>query len=145
LLTWLSALNEVGARRPILLPLHPRTKKRMETLGKSTADFPNVRFLDPVGYTTMAVLTKHAALVVTDSGGLQKEAYFHKVPGLILRNETEWVELIETGWSRLVDCQEAHLIEAIKNFIPPSPWQADLFGDGRSRLEISKQIQGFLS
>lgn len=140
LLTWLAAFNEAGSGRPIILPLHPRTKKRMAEFDTSPSAFPNIRFLDPVGYTTMAVLTKHAALVVTDSGGLQKEAYFHKVPGLILRNETEWVELIETGWSRLVDCRADGLRAAMETFVPTTPWQGDIFGDGHCAERIVRAL-----
>jgi len=145
LLNWLHAFDEAAADRPLLLPLHPRTRKRMEALGKSPADFPHIRFLDPIGYTAMAVLTKHAALVMTDSGGLQKEAYFHKVPGLILRNETEWVELIETGWSRLVECDVQGLAGALQDFTPSQPWRADIFGDGETGAKIAASLPQFLS
>jgi len=145
LLTWLHALDEAAAARAVVLPLHPRTRHRMSALGKSPADYPHIRFLDPIGYTAMAVLTKQAALVMTDSGGLQKEAYFHKIPGLILRNETEWVELIETGWSRLVECDVQGLAGALQDFTPSQPWRADIFGDGETGAKIAASLPQFLS
>ncbi|MGF1530284.1 MAG: non-hydrolyzing UDP-N-acetylglucosamine 2-epimerase [Puniceicoccaceae bacterium] len=145
LLTWLRALNQAAEERPLLLPLHPRTRNRIDALGKVAADFPKIRFMDPVGYTTMAVLTKNAALVVTDSGGLQKEAYFHKVPGLILRNETEWVELVESGWSQLVECNKDCLLEALKSVEPVAPWNSNLFGDGQTAQRVAGVVGSFLS
>lgn len=82
---------------PIVLPLHPRTRKSIEGLG---IDFAAIRLIPPLGYIDMVRLMSEAKCVYTDSGGLQKEAYFFGVPSVILRNETEWVELIDSGWSR---------------------------------------------
>ena len=140
LLTWLEALNEAGKKEPLILPLHPRTKQRMSDLRKSIADFSNIRFIDPVGYETMAILTKNARLVATDSGGLQKEAYFHRVPSLILRKETEWVELIDTKWSQLIDCDREVFLQAFDNFNAPTTWQEDLFGNGQTASFIARTL-----
>src|SRR4029078_12275920 len=82
----------------IIMPLHPRTRKLMATWGIEPA---SVRLVDPLGYLDMARRVRHAAAVFTNSGGLQKEAYFHRVPCVTLRDETEWVETIEAGWNRL--------------------------------------------
>jgi len=82
-----------------VLPRHPRTKKVAETY-KFT--FEKLHVIDPVPYMTMLTLLVNARMVITDSGGLQKEAYFAKVPCITLRNETEWVETLENGWNRLV-------------------------------------------
>jgi UDP-GlcNAc3NAcA epimerase len=92
---WLSA---EGERMPIVMPVHPRTRKLMQAGGREPA---NIRLIEPLGYLDMALLTHNAAAVFTDSGGLQKEAYFHRVPCVTLRDETEWVETIEAGWNRL--------------------------------------------
>jgi UDP-GlcNAc3NAcA epimerase len=94
-LTWL----EMAAKeRPLVMPVHPRTRKLIEARGWA----PNgVKLLPPIGYLDMAMLLANAAAVFTDSGGLQKEAYFHRVPCVTLRDETEWVETIEAGWNRL--------------------------------------------
>lgn len=82
----------------IVMPVHPRTRKLMEARGISPA---GVRLIDPIGYLDMAWLVHNAAHVYTDSGGLQKEAYFHRVPCVTLRDETEWVETVDAGWNRL--------------------------------------------
>ena len=91
-------LSQAGEKTPIVMPVHPRTRKLMEARGIVPA---NIRMIAPLGYLDMALLTHHAAGVFTDSGGLQKEAYFHRVPCVTLRDETEWVETIEAGWNRL--------------------------------------------
>ena len=91
-------LEEASARTPIVLPVHPRTRKVMAAHGIAPK---GVRIIDPLGYLDMALLVHNAAAVYTNSGGLQKEAYFHRVPCVTLRDETEWVETIEAGWNRL--------------------------------------------
>jgi UDP-GlcNAc3NAcA epimerase len=83
----------------IVLPLHPRTRTRLSSAGLTMPG--NVRMIDPVGYLDMVMLEKNAGLITTDSGGVQKEAFFHRVPCVTLRDETEWTELIEAGWNRL--------------------------------------------
>lgn len=83
----------------IVLPLHPRTRGRLSSAGLAPPD--NVRLIDPVGYLDMVMLEKSACLIATDSGGVQKEAFFHRVPCVTLRDETEWTELVEAGWNRL--------------------------------------------
>jgi UDP-GlcNAc3NAcA epimerase len=92
---WLEA---AARERHILMPVHPRTRKLLASRGLSPA---GLTLIDPVGYLDMARLLSQAAAVFTDSGGLQKEAYFHRVPCVTLRDETEWVETIEAGWNRL--------------------------------------------
>lgn len=94
----LDFLESEAKKQPIVLPLHPRTKSVMERIGRK----PNgVILIDPLDYFELAELMSAADLVLTDSGGLQKEAYFHRVPCITMRDETEWVETIETGWNRL--------------------------------------------
>jgi UDP-GlcNAc3NAcA epimerase len=91
-------LNSYSDKYNIILPLHPRTKNSLETFNLS---FGNVTTIDPIGYMEMQALLSASDLVFTDSGGLQKEAYFHGVKCVTLRNETEWIELIDNGWNRL--------------------------------------------
>ncbi|WP_210485557.1 non-hydrolyzing UDP-N-acetylglucosamine 2-epimerase [Microvirga antarctica] len=91
-------LSERGKDTPIVMPLHPRTRKLMEKSGLNPA---GIRIIEPLGYLDMAWLTHNSAAVFTDSGGLQKEAYFHRVPCVTLRDETEWVETVQAGWNRL--------------------------------------------
>jgi UDP-GlcNAc3NAcA epimerase len=91
-------LEREARRMSIVMPTHPRTRKQMANLGMAPV---GVRLVDPLGYLDMALLVHQAAAVFTDSGGLQKEAYFHRVPCVTLRDETEWVETMEAGWNRL--------------------------------------------
>lgn len=91
-------LSDRAQETPVAMPVHPRTRKLMEKSGLTPK---GVRLIDPLGYLDMAWLTHNAAAVFTDSGGLQKEAYFHRVPCVTLRDETEWVETVEAGWNRL--------------------------------------------
>lgn len=94
-LAWLA---ERGAEQPVVFPVHPRTRKLIEACGRDT---DKLRLIQPLGYLDMAWLLHNAAGVFTDSGGVQKEAYFHRVPCVTLRDETEWVETVEAGWNRL--------------------------------------------
>lgn len=98
------ALLEFSKKLPVILPLHPRTRKILKTYNSQSTihDSRSLILIDPVGYLDMVQLEKHAALIVTDSGGVQKEAFFNRVPCVTLRDETEWFELIEAGWNRLV-------------------------------------------
>lgn len=91
-------LEKAAETHPIIMPTHPRTRKLMEARGIKPK---GVRLIEPLGYLDMAWLAHNAAAVFTDSGGLQKEAYFHRVPCVTLRDETEWVETVEAGWNRL--------------------------------------------
>lgn len=95
ILAW---LERVAQDAPVVMPVHPRTRKLLEMRGRALA---NVRLIAPLGYLDMAWLVNQSAGVMTDSGGLQKEAYFHRVPCTTLRDETEWIETVEAGWNRL--------------------------------------------
>ena len=112
-----SALNEI-AQNQSYLPLHPRTKKILRTGDYDTA---NLTIIDPVGYLNMVWLIDHAAQVMTDSGGLQKEAYFFGVPCITLRDETEWVELVEAGANVLVGANKNRILNAYHESITVSP------------------------
>lgn len=89
---------EIAAGRPVILPLHPRTK---EAATRFKVDFGPIRLIDPVDYRLFGGLMAASSLVMTDSGGVQKEAYFHRTPCVTLRSETEWTETVEAGWNRL--------------------------------------------
>lgn len=91
-------LSEQARQLPLIMPLHPRTRKTLEQLGLEPQ---GIRLIAPIGYIDMAQLAHNAAAIFTDSGGLQKEAYFHRVPCVTLRDETEWIETIDSGWNRL--------------------------------------------
>lgn len=99
-----------SASLPVVLPLHPRTKGALEREGLMEWAKERVRLIDPIGYQDMVRMEQAAALVVTDSGGVQKEAYFHGVPCVTIREQTEWVELVEMGWNRLASPDSAEEI-----------------------------------
>ncbi|MDY0095877.1 MAG: UDP-N-acetylglucosamine 2-epimerase (non-hydrolyzing) [Candidatus Vecturithrix sp.] len=93
----------------IVLPLHPRTRARLNALKMVLSS--NIRIVEPVGYLDMAMLEKNASLIATDSGGVQKEAFFYRVPCVTLRNETEWMELVDASWNHLAPPEHADVID----------------------------------
>ncbi|WP_279306608.1 non-hydrolyzing UDP-N-acetylglucosamine 2-epimerase [Microvirga solisilvae] len=93
-------LMHLSEQVPLVLPLHPRTRQALVRAGIAVTE-DRLKLIDPVGYFDMHVLLSNASIVATDSGGVQKEAYFHRVPCVTLRSETEWVETIDNGWNRL--------------------------------------------
>ena len=132
------ALIELSKENQIVLPLHPRTAKLLKTNlsnEKQTLVFssPNIKLIPPVSFLEMIALERHAQLVMTDSGGVQKEAYFFKKPGIILRPETEWVEIVQTGNAILADADESRIMEAWQHFKnnPPIVFP-EIFGDGHA-------------
>lgn len=123
------------AETPVILPLHPRTRARLGDGGGSRG---SLRLIDPVGYLDMLALERDARAIVSDSGGVQKEAYFFRVPCVTTRAETEWVELVEAGWNRLVDADRRRVREGIAwalDFKPPAAADG-LYGDGRAAHRI---------
>jgi len=122
----------------VVFPAHPRASRAMERLGLEVSS--NVRLLEPVSYLDMLALEKNARLILTDSGGVQKEAYFFGVPCLTLREETEWVETTEAGWNLLVGASEQRIEEAIHEFRPQGE-RPTLFGDGKASQRIALHLQ----
>ena len=122
----------------VVFPLHPRTAKLLkanldETLQKQIFSCQNIKLIPPVSFLEMIALERHALLVMTDSGGVQKEAYFFKKPCIILRPETEWVEIVETGNAVLADADEGRIMQAWQHFkgSPPTVFP-EIFGDGHA-------------
>jgi UDP-N-acetylglucosamine 2-epimerase len=120
-----------GSGRQVVLPIHPRTKA---VLGDDS--WPSIRVIDPVGYLDMLALEDAAALIVTDSGGVQKEAYFMGKPCVTLRDSTEWTETVEAGWNVLVGSDPGRITEALRTFKPSGDRPA-LFGDGHAAEKIA--------
>jgi UDP-N-acetylglucosamine 2-epimerase (non-hydrolysing)/UDP-GlcNAc3NAcA epimerase len=121
----------LGVERPVVLPLHPRTRARLQAAGwLGELDGSNVRLLPPLGYLAFTALLCHARAVLTDSGGVQKEAYLAGVPCVTMRGTTEWVETVEVGWNVLVDL-DAEAARAALDRSPPSE-RPELYGDGRA-------------
>jgi len=106
-----AGLNAIANEVPVVLPLHPRTRAALTREKLLDQCNPNLRFVDPLGYLDMVTLEKHAKVIATDSGGVQKEAFFHRVPCVTLRDETEWVDLVELGWNLLVPPTDAESIQ----------------------------------
>jgi UDP-GlcNAc3NAcA epimerase len=125
------ALN--GVSEAVVLPAHPRTRQALAYIDAHLE--AHVRLIDPVGYFDMMVLEENARLIATDSGGVQREAYFLGIPCLTLREETEWVETVQVGWNRLVGTDPEHVIDAWFSFAPPSV-RPPIFGDGAAGRRI---------
>lgn len=135
-----SYLNETGKDIPILLPIHHRTRQRLQSM---TIDISNIRLIDPVGYLDMLALTSHAKVILTDSGGLQKEAYFMKKPCVVFRDQTEWVELIEKGNHTLMKSDdEAILSQKVEGVLSyKKPYLQNHYGDGKACYKITNILK----
>ncbi len=139
----LDGLSAVADQWPLILPLHPRTRAALEKLEPAPRLSEKLRLVEPVGFLDMIMLEQHACLIVTDSGGVQKEAYFHHVPCVTLRDETEWVELIEAGWNTL--CPPGgpeslyHAVEAAMNHRGK---EESIYGDGNAAGKIVALLEG---
>jgi len=103
-----------------------------------------VLLIRPVGYLDMLILEKNAKKIITDSGGIQKEAYFLKIPCITLRDRTEWIETVEDGWNILVGTEKEKILKAIREFEPRNETYAYKFGDGKASKKIVRTIIGVL-
>jgi len=132
-----SALNTIHHEYPVVLPLHPRTRKILERWGIETQFTP----IEPVSYFDMLELLKHCKLVMTDSGGIQKEAYFFKKNCITLRDQTEWIELVEGGYNLLAGAREGEIVEAFRKMLETqNPFEESLYGDGDASGKIIRII-----
>lgn len=128
---------------PVILPLHPRTKKVLKKLYNNK--FKNIYVIEPVGYLEMLVLTKNANRVLTDSGGLQKEAYFLETPCVTLRDQTEWIETLNGNWNVLSHIDSGEIIEKIYNTkVDYSIRNKNYFGYGNASERIAEIIDRVL-
>jgi len=132
-----NALNEIAKEKQIILPLHPRTKKIVKNLN---INLDKLTILEPVGYLEMVWLIDNCSLVMTDSGGLQKEAYFFKKQCITLRDETEWVELVENGFNTLVGANQEKIIKAYHTNSSFKKVDINLYGEGRACQNIIKEL-----
>ncbi len=137
----LAALDLAAKEIPVILPLHPRTRAAWKH-DAGLRDFPQrVVLIEPLGYLDMAMLEKHSRLIATDSGGVQKEAFFYGKPCVTLREETEWTELVELGWNRLVPpTSSAAIVEGLRSSLDQRGSPASPFGDGNAARTITEII-----
>lgn len=147
LISIINALSKLAQNEPVILPLHPRTKIIMDNLNAQFKKSSNLerrtlniehsflKIIDPLGYFDIIALEKSARIILTDSGGMQKEAYWLKVPCITLRDETEWVETAETGWNILTGAQHNRIIKAVRTFKTPSD-HPPLYGTGKATGRI---------
>jgi UDP-N-acetylglucosamine 2-epimerase len=131
----LAAFGQAG--EPIIFPVHPRTRKRLDEFGLKLPQ--NVSAVEPQGYLDTVRLIGAARLVLTDSGGMQKEAYWLGVPCVTLRGETEWVETVEAGWNTLVGTDPECLLAAVRGFAPPTS-RPVLYGDGHAAERVAEIV-----
>jgi len=132
-----SILRTRGALdKPVVLPIHPRTEKRAAELEITVG--ANVRVLPPQGYLAMLALERGAACILTDSGGMQKEAYYLEVPCVTLRNETEWVETVATGWNTLTGTEPERILAAVARRSDGGASHPELYGDGMTARRIAE-------
>jgi len=136
----ITGLNEIHKQVPVVVPLHPRTRNILA----QQYILPNFMIIDPVGYFDMIILLKNAELVITDSGGVQKEAFFFGKHCITLREQTEWVELVEKGLNMLVGSDSRRLISAFNYFsAQESDFSTNLYGNGHAAKTMAEIIQKF--
>jgi UDP-GlcNAc3NAcA epimerase len=131
------ALDKIAREKQIILPLHPRTKKIIKNLNLNVR---NLSIIDPVGYFEMVWLIEHCACVMTDSGGLQKEAFFFQKPCITLRDETEWVELIENNFNVLAGADTKKIIDVYQSHQFNDDYKMDLYGLGKASKKIVDEL-----
>jgi len=127
--------------KTIVFPVHPRTVKKISEFGLNNLlnSAINIKIIDPVGYLDMLILEKHAEKILTDSGGVQKEAYFMKVPCITLRTETEWTETVESGWNTIVNTDTDKILKAVDStYIPEN--HPDFYGNGKAGEKIAQVL-----
>ena len=137
----MAALSELAEREAVILPLHPRTRQILKETSPAllTPDSSRLRLLDPLGYFDIIALEKSARMILTDSGGMQKEAYWLKVPCITLRDETEWIETAALGWNILTGADRDRIIATVRTFKAPAT-QPSLYGDGKAAIHCLKAL-----
>ncbi|MGI0149480.1 MAG: non-hydrolyzing UDP-N-acetylglucosamine 2-epimerase [Thermoplasmata archaeon] len=133
----------VHAGRPVVFPVHPRTRKNLAAFGLWERLQTKVKAIEPVDYLDFIALLMSASKVITDSGGVQKEAYFFGVPCITLRDETEWIETLEDGWNALVGTDTEDILDAIERFNPAGT-KSKSFGDGHAAERIARILDKFV-
>jgi UDP-GlcNAc3NAcA epimerase len=137
LLSIFQGLKKTAQKCDVVIPLHPRTRKALQEAECYDTFAEDIHLIQPVGYLEMVALEKGASVIITDSGGVQKEAYFHKVPCLTVRKETEWTELVDCGWNELIDPDNAHTLpDKVDEAIGREGDTKELYGAGDAAQKI---------
>ena len=137
----IEAFSKLSKNLPVVWPLHPRTRGVLATMGMLDNLSKRVHLIDPAGYLDMVQLEKYACLIATDSGGVQKEAFFYRVPCVTLRDETEWVELVESGWNRLAPpSASSDLYRTLTSAIETSGTEIEPYGHGVAAQRIVSKL-----
>jgi UDP-GlcNAc3NAcA epimerase len=138
----IGALDEISRQYcPVILPMHPRTRKALQKRHLTTESLSNIVFIDPVDYIDMICLQVNADVILTDSGGVQKEAYFAGVPCVTLREETEWVETVDAGVNVLCGTDQREIITAYSNAGRTKVRLRDgLYGNGKAGTAIIQSL-----
>lgn len=129
---------------PVLLPIHPRTQRAVGDFGLTRfLDAPNLIVVPPLPFLELQTVLYHAKAVITDSGGIIKEAYFHKTPAIIIDRQTEWVETVEEGWHQITGPDQPGILQAVRNIRIPSI-HTNCLGDGRAAERIVEIIKTYI-
>lgn len=137
----IDGLGQVAQSLPVVMPLHPRTRKALDRQNLLSPRVPGLLMIEPLGYLDMVMLEKNARVIATDSGGVQKEAFFHRIPCVTLRAQTEWTELVELGWNRLSPPENAATIfDAITRSLDSVGADAFPYGSGDSATKIAQTM-----
>ena len=137
------ALSKVAETLPVVLPLHPRTRKYLSDSGLIGQLGERVILVDPLPFLDMVRLEQSAQVIFTDSGGVQKEAYFYNVPCITLRDETEWIETVESGWNVLVGADSEKISASYSRLMRPNS-SPKVYGDGRAAEKIINALVSFI-
>ncbi len=131
-----NALNAVEI--PAIYPAHPRTRKQLQKFGLALK--PHIHIIEPVGYFEMITLQAYCKFIVTDSGGLQKEAFFAKKPCVTLREQTEWVETVKSGWNHLVGTNQEKIINTLNNINSSEKEYLSYYGNGKAGVKMLREL-----
>lgn len=139
-------LIKISKEIKVILPLHPRTKSTLRNKGILDKIERDIMLIDPVGYIDMIMLEKSARLIATDSGGVQKEAFFYRVPCVTLRDETEWVELVEMGWNRVIKPKSSTFIaKEILSALDSRGREGTPYGEGKAVESVMKILSDLMA
>jgi UDP-GlcNAc3NAcA epimerase len=137
----LGAIDRIARRMPVVFPLHPRTRQQIEAFGLAHL-IEKVRVCEPLSFLDMVALERAARLVLTDSGGVQKEAFFYRVPCITMREETEWVETVASGCNRLAGASSDSIVAAVDGIMETSSGQVvgNPYGQGDAAVQIARML-----